>query len=178
MKTISGILKYLFAYITICGLVIFPCFIFEESIQMATFGTWPASDARDWELVVAGIEIIDTINTTMKVVNYALGWIQPLSFLSYRSYAIATDFYISGMKAKVFAHEPRALVGHEVNVRVSLAGMKVDNQGDCFLYAGKRISFLFQSKQVGQWVRARGTIEEREDGSIILINDLIGDVHE
>jgi len=177
MKTVQSIIRFLFAYITLCGLVVFPCFIFEESIQMATFGTWPASDARDWELVVTGIKTIEKINTTMKIVNYALGWIQPLSFFSYRAYAIATDFYISGMKAKVFAHEPSALVGCEVDVRVSLTGRKVEIRGGYFFYTGKRVSFLFQSRQVGRWVRARGKIERWEDGSIVFIDNLIGDVH-
>jgi len=168
MKAMSNILKWLFAYITLCGLIIFPLFIFEESIQMATFGTWPASDAKDWELVVVGLETIEGINTTMRVVNYTLGWVQPISFFAYRAYAHATDFYIRAMKAKVFAHEPRALIGFEVDARVSLAGMKVAEREDGFLYSGKTMSFLFTGQQSGRWVRVRGVIEEDEDGRIFI----------
>ena len=135
---------------------------------MATFGTWPASDAKDWELVVVGLGTIEGINTTMRVVNYTLGWVQPISFFAYRAYAHATDFYIRAMKAKVFAHEPRALIGFEVDARVSLAGMKVAEREDGFLYTGAKTSFLFQSKPSGRWARVRGLVEEKKDGKIFI----------
>ena len=170
--------KWLFTYIAVCGLVIFPCFILEESIQMATFGTWPASDARDWSLVVVGLDTIETINTTMKIVNYSLGWVQPISFFAYRAYAKATDFYISGMEAKIFAHQPSALVGREVDVRVSLAGMNVQRVRDCFLYIGQRASFLFKSKQNSKWARVRGHVTIMEDGTVLITDNLIGPVRE
>ena len=146
---------------------------------MATFGTWPASDARDWELVVVGIKTIDRINSCLKVVNYSLGWVQPISFFAYRAYASATDYYVKAMRAKVFAHQPGALIGCEVDVRVSLAGMRVERTPNGFLYTGRRkIDYFFQSKQTGQWVRARGVIQEAVSGRFILHDNSIGSVRE
>ena len=122
MKKATTMLKIFFAYITLCGAVMFPCFILEESIQMTTFGTWPASDAQDWHLVLKGCNVIETTNTTMKIINYSIGWIQPLAFFSYRSYGKATDYYIQALKSKIFAHNPETLIGHEVTLTISLRG--------------------------------------------------------
>ena len=173
MKALSRITKFLFAYIAICGLVVFPLFLFEESIQMATFGTWPASDAKDWELVITGIKTIERINTTMKIVNYSLGWIQPLSFFSYRAYAIATDYYISGMKAKIFAHEPGALVGQEVVVSVKLTGTRVQVMDDRHLYLTNRVTYSFPRPITGPSVKIRGIISQSGDRVIFTVTEIL-----
>jgi len=49
-----------------------------------------------------------------------------------------------------------------------LAGMKVAEREDGFLYSGKTMSFLFTRQQSGRWVRVRGVIEEAEDGRIFI----------
>ena len=36
--------------LSILGIITFSLFIFEEAIQMATFGTWPAQYTKDWVL--------------------------------------------------------------------------------------------------------------------------------
>lgn len=122
MKHIKSILYLAAGYISLVGLVTFSLFILEESIQMTTFGTWPASDAQDWHLVLKGCNVIETTNTTMKIINYSIGWIQPLAFFSYRSYGKATDYYIQALKSKIFAHNPETLIGHEVTLTISLHG--------------------------------------------------------
>jgi len=104
-------LTWVLVYVTIVGLVTFTLFIFEESIQMATFGTWPAQDAKNWELVLEGMDVIESINLGMKTVNYLVGWIQPLAFFSYRAYAKSTDYYVKGVKAKIFAYAPSTFDG-------------------------------------------------------------------
>jgi len=58
------------------------------------FGTWPAQDAKDWEVVRFGLERIKNVNSTLKTINYSLGWIQPLAFVSYKAYGEAAEVYI------------------------------------------------------------------------------------
>ena len=130
MKRITTALKIFFAYITLCGLVMFPCFIAEEAIQVAVWGTWPAQDAKDWELVMNGCKIVDNINLTLKIINYSIGWIQPLAFFSYRAYANATDYYVESLRAKIFAHAPEVLDGHIITATVSLKKARVIDTGE------------------------------------------------
>jgi len=101
-------------YISVVGLVTFTLFILEESIQMATFGSWPAQQAKDWRTVLAGCDQIRTVNRLLKIVNYGLGWIQPLAFLSYRAYGESTDIYVQGLEAKIFAHAPELFNGRTI----------------------------------------------------------------
>ncbi|MFH1626084.1 MAG: hypothetical protein ABID54_13155, partial [Pseudomonadota bacterium] len=56
----TTILKLFFAYVALCGLVLFPAFISEEAIQVAIWGTWPAQDAKNWALVLSGCDLIKT----------------------------------------------------------------------------------------------------------------------
>lgn len=101
-------------YITIVGVVTFSQFIMEEAIQTAIWGTWPAQDAKQWHLVKDGIGVINSINTTLKIVTYAFGWVQPLAMIGYLKYAEATDYYIAGLKAKTFANAPDLYIGERV----------------------------------------------------------------
>jgi len=152
---LKWIMKLVYAYLAVCGLVIFPCFILEESIQMATFGTWPAQDAKDWRLVVKGIDVIQRINTTVKIVNYSLGWIQPLSFFAYKAFSSATDYYVQALTAKVFAHAPEALDGHEITVTITLARAKVL---DDRTYRFPRFILVIKSRHTGPEIVLTGKI--------------------
>jgi hypothetical protein len=111
---IKSILTALALYITVVGLITFANFILEESIQMTTFGTWPAKTARNWNVVLEGCDIITGINSTMRIINYSIGWIQPLAFISYRAYAKATDYYVTALKSEVFANAPEVFIGRQV----------------------------------------------------------------
>lgn len=109
-KTLSALVLYL----SVVGLVTFTLFILEESIQMATFGSWPAQQAKDWRTALAACDQIRTVNRILKVINYSVGWIQPLAFLSYWAYARSTDIYIAGLEAKIFANAPELFAGRTV----------------------------------------------------------------
>jgi hypothetical protein len=93
-------------FLSILGIVTFSLFIFEEAIQMATFGTLPAQYTKDWELVMEGADTIESINNSMKMVNHSVGWLQPLAFFSYRAYGKATDYYVESLRKKVFVNSP------------------------------------------------------------------------
>ncbi len=114
MNRLRLILKIIFAYVTIAGLVTFSLFICEEAIQTAMFGTWPAKDTKQWNLVLAGADLMAKINFTAKVINYSIGWIQPLAFFSYRSYAKSTDYYVNVTRTQVFVFAPELMVGRHV----------------------------------------------------------------
>ena len=114
IQKISNTLKIIFLYITFCGLVMFPCFIHEEAIQTTIFGTWPAKSSKDWNLVLTGCDTISKINLSLKIINYSVGWIQPLAFLSYKSFARGTDYYIKALKTEIFAKAPEAFDGRYV----------------------------------------------------------------
>jgi len=122
---------------------------------MATFGTWPAQDAKDWRLVVKGIDVIQRINMTVKIVNYTLGWIQPLSFFAYKSFSSATDYYIQALTAKVFAHAPEALNGHEITVAITLARARVTGNKT---YRFPRFILVLKSNHTGPDIVLTGKI--------------------
>jgi len=102
------------SYLTIVGVVTFSQFIMEEAIQTAIWGTWPAQDAKQWHLVKEGVAVIKSINTTLKFVTYAFGWIQPLAMIGYLHYAKSTDYYLEGLNAKTFAFAPELYIGEKV----------------------------------------------------------------
>ena len=109
-------LSFFTVYLALCGLVSFSLFILEESMQTAMFGIWPAQDAKDWQTVKAGADFIRTTNRTMTFINWAVGWIQPLSFVSYRTYSKAADIYVQGVHAKTFANAPELFAGERVSL--------------------------------------------------------------
>lgn len=113
----KNIVKGLLAYITIVGLVTLSLFMMEEAFQTAMFGTWPAQDAQQWDVVYEGTELMASIVNTMNIVNYACGWVQPLAFVAYRAYIKSARFYVKSLRAKILAHEPSLFVGQRVAFR-------------------------------------------------------------
>ena len=113
MSKLKSALQLALAVVTILGLITFSLFILEEAFQTVMFGTWPAQDAQDWDTVMAGTDLMEGIITTLNVVNYACGWLQPLAFIAYRSYGKAGRFYIKGLRSKVFARSPKSFKNRE-----------------------------------------------------------------
>jgi len=111
MSKLKKGLQMALAIVTILGLITFSLFILEEAFQTIMFGTWPAQDAQDWDTVLAGTDLMETTVTTLNVINYACGWLQPLAFIAYRSYGKAARFYIQGLRSKVFAMSPESFDG-------------------------------------------------------------------
>jgi hypothetical protein len=109
------ILTILMAYITIAGLVTFSLFILEESFQTVMFGTWSAQDAKRWDIVKMGCDLMDKTARTIHLLNYTLGWIQPIAFISYRFYAISSSYYVKSLRAKCFAYAPELFEGEKVS---------------------------------------------------------------
>lgn len=167
MKKVELILKIFFGYIALCGLAMFPCFIFEESIQMATFGTWPAQDARNWCLVLTGCDLIRSINKGLKVINYSVGWIQPLAFFSYRAYSKATDYYVEALEQKTFAHSPRSFVGRKI--RFTFVPEQVVKEGGEIKLIHKGIQIIVDRMPNRDKIKISGVVEMRN--KIVVIVD-------
>ena len=105
-------------YLSITGLISFSEFILEEACQTVMFGTWQAIDAKQWPFVLQSSDLMESSNNTLKVINYVFGWINPISFMSYRAYAIATDDYIHSLRLKIFAHRPELFAGRYFQVEI------------------------------------------------------------
>lgn len=133
----AGIAKLFWAYMAVVGLITFPLFIMEESIQTATWGTWSAQTAKDPKLQLAGIRIIEKINIAMDTINRTLGWIQPLSMLSYDAYSQATQIYVDSVRAKLLAHDPEVFEGERVSCEFTPRTIQVLEDGRYLLQNGK-----------------------------------------
>ena len=131
-------LKYVALILSIMGLVTFSLFILEESFQTVMFGTWPAQDAQRWDIVYDGCKMMKRITGTMKVVNYTLGWIQPIAFISYQSYAESGDYYTRALRAKVLAHSPKQFEGEEITLTFRYNELKAMPDGSILLINGKK----------------------------------------
>jgi hypothetical protein len=164
-KKIRKIATYFIAYMSIVGLITFSNFIFEEAIQMTTFGTWPAQDAKAWEIVLEGADLIDSINLTMKIVNYGLGWIQPLAFLSYRAYARATDFYTKALKTKAFAHAPEIFIGRRI--RFKFTPRQITSKGKCYDLSNRNLHVFVSEQPQTRTIDVDGVLE-KIDGKLII----------
>jgi len=140
-KKIKQILSYIMIYLSIAGLVTFSLFILEESAQTTMFGLWPAKNARQWHIVKTGTDLMRRINTTTKIINYSIGWIQPLAFFSYRAYTKATDFYITGAESEAFAHAPELFIGQKVDF--VFTPRKIESFDDKYLLTNGRLGLVF-----------------------------------
>jgi hypothetical protein len=151
--------------LSILGIVTFSLFIFEEAIQMATFATLPAQYTKDWEQIMEGADTIESINSSMKMVNHSVGWLQPLTFFSYRAYVKATDYYVESLRKKAFVNSPECFVGRKVKFVFILARIQPDER-KVKLVNGK-LSVITDSIPETQKVLVSGVVER--DGDLLVI---------
>ena len=168
VSIIKRILNHGFVILGVLGLITFSQFILEESIQVAMFGTWPAQDAKDWATVLEGAEIMEGINGTLKIVTYAVGWIQPLAFVSYREYSKATEFYIKSLKQRVFGQAPALFLGREVRMRFIPARIVVED-GRTILRNGQIQIIVDSMEPIPQErLEITGQVVSTSDGIILI----------
>lgn len=129
-------LSCLALYLSATGLVTFSLFIIEESIQTSMFGTWQASDAGDWWTVKFAADRIGEANRLLQLINIGGGWIQPLSFLAYRSYGRATEAYLAGLEAKLLARAPELFAGRIVTVSFTALEARPTPSGYAYINRG------------------------------------------
>jgi len=132
------------------------------------FGTWQAISANDWNAAMVGYDCIRSANSLLKTVNNSCGWIQPLSFLAYRSYGNATDAYIQELLARIFANAPELFDNQRVTVSFIPQDVRATPYG--FMHVNRRVSFLSKEKHpAGVSCRIIGTVTVH--GNKVLITD-------
>ena len=160
-QRIRRYLAFFAIYLSIAGLVTFSMFLLEESFQTVMFGTWPAQDAKRWDVVLEGTDLMEKVTKTLKIVNYSAGWIQPLAFISYGSYAKSATFYIKALRTKVLAHAPELMEGREVEMKFMVKSMK--KNGDEFIISNGVIKFR-SKERVSGIVEIKGILKHTELG--------------
>jgi len=161
ISRIKTVLTIIALYVTVVGLVTFSNFMLEESIQMATFGTWPAKSAQNWELVLEGCDLISKINITLKIINYSIGWMQPLAFLSYKAYAKATDFYVKALKSQAFANNPSVFVGRKV--RFMFTPKTIKHNSDHIELINGTIHVIVNKMPTGKTILVQGVLKQHQN---------------
>ena len=165
LQRLKSFLSNAAVVLSILGIITFSLFIFEEAIQMATFGTWPAQYAKDWDLVMEGADTIASINQSMKMVNYSVGWLQPFAFFSYRAYGKATDYYVESLRKKVLVNSPGCFVGRKVEFVFIPARIQPERQK--VKLVNGNLSIITDSIPETQKVLVSGVVER--DGDLLVI---------
>ena len=150
-------LSILAVYISVTGLITFSLFIAEESIQACMFGTWQAIEAKDWETVKFGCDRLKEGSRLLTNMNRYFGWIQPFSFLAYRSYGEATEAYIQGLEARIFANAPELY--DSKTLTFAFTPQSVAKKGDLFSHTNGKITFISSIEHPkGARKRVTGTV--------------------
>jgi len=167
MSRIRLYITILFAYTTLAGLVTFSLFICEEASQTTMFGTWPAKDAKQWDLVLTGANLMEKINTTEKIICYSVGWIQPLAFFSYRLHTKSADYYVKSLRAEVFAYAPELLVGEKVEFYFKPRKIETKTDGKRYAVSGKVIVEIDLNAKLDT-MKVSGYVSKKDNQIIIL----------
>jgi hypothetical protein len=162
----KSVLTGLAVFIAMFGVIGFSLFILEEGFQCAQFGTWQAIASGNWELTLQGADIMSSINTISRIVNYSIGWINPLSFFSYRSYQVASDYYIRTLKSRVFANAPEVFIGR--NVRFSFTPRTIQQHAGHIELINDRIHILTTEMPTGKTVSVQGRLEQQ--GKLLIVD--------
>jgi len=167
----QGFLKWLFIYITICGLFSFNLFILEEGFQCIQFGTWAAQDAKRWDIVMEGVKLMEGTIKTLDIINYSVGYIQPLSWFAYRAYSKSSKYYTRCLESLVFAHAPWLLDGRSIEFDFKPKIVKKSNTNPgVFIYEnGKIIIRSYQKLNKGK-LHVIGIIEVLNDSEFCTID--------
>jgi len=107
-------LSWAFLVLSVMGLITFSLFILEESCQLCVFSNFAAVDAEDWGSVKDNNDVLRSINSTLDTINRILGWVQPLSYVSYKAWSKATKRYLATLDALAFAHQPELFEGRVI----------------------------------------------------------------
>jgi hypothetical protein len=162
-------LTVIMLYLSLSGLITFALFIHEEAVQTVMFGTWPAKNAKQWHIVLEGCDMMARINQSAKIINYAVGWIQPFAFFSYRAYSKATDFYIKGSQSEIFAHAPELFVGRKVDYTFYPKQIKNLDNGKYLLTNGK-LAILYNNMPTLEKQAFTGILEVKGK-YLVVVND-------
>ena len=154
-------------YLALAGLITFSMFILEESLQSVTFGIWPAKNAKAWANVKRGLDLMENINTTLKIVNYSVGWVQPLAFISYRAYSEASDSFIESSIVEVLANEPELYLNRKVRIEFIPRSIESLEDGSFLATNGRLNARRPERPTIGQVIRVEGILR-KIDGKLVI----------
>lgn len=103
-------------WLMLAGTVGFSLFILEESSQIATFSTFMSKTNQNHEYVLKAADCMYINNKIIHIVNYTVGWINPLSFISYKQYAQAQELYADMCIVHVLQNQPALLNGRTISI--------------------------------------------------------------
>ena len=160
LSRLKTTLTVFLALLTIWGIIGFGLFILEEASQVLMFSQWAAADVNRWDIIMEGTDLMKKTNDTSKVINKYLGWVNPISYMSYKAYADATDIFIKAALAKVLANEPSLFIGR--NVGFSFKPKRTENLSDgSFAHTNRNIKVLTQETVDDKgYIRAVGILEK------------------
>ena len=153
-------------FLSLLGAITFSLFILEESAQVVIFGTWPARSTRDYEHLLRGAELLSSINTAIRCINYSVGWIQPLSFISYWKYSQALSYYTESLNKEILASSPELFTGKRVEI--TFTPQKIIKDKAHFRLINGRICVIVPSLPQCRSIRVSGTLK-KEGQMLILI---------
>jgi len=145
-----------FGILSIWGLL-FSLFLFEEAFQQGTWGIFAAQNAGRYDLIDESIKVQRSIANTGKVINYAIGWTNPFSFLAYKTYfGPVADLYIESQEALIAANDNYSVALQTPDIPVSQLGDMPAVAGTIHAdkalnYIGEHVSVLvpvIQTKQL------------------------------
>jgi len=139
----------------------------EESIQMTTFGTWPAKDAKNWSLVLKGCDTINKINLSLKIINYSVGWVQPLAFFSYRSFSHGTDYYVKSLKTLAFAKSPESFDGRKIEF--TFTPQRIIQEGGKVILVNRTIRVIVDKVPIEKSVKVKGIV--KVENNLVIVED-------
>jgi hypothetical protein len=117
LRSLKTVLTVFLTFLTIWGVVGFGLFILEESSQVLMFSQWAAADVNRWDIILEGTDLMTKTNNTSKTINKYFGWVNPISYMSYKAYTDATDIFIASAIAKVFANDPSLFIGRTISFK-------------------------------------------------------------
>lgn len=160
----------LMIFLSLLGAITFTLFILEESSQVVIFGTWPARSTRDFEHLLRGAELLSSINRAIRYVNYSIGWIQPLSFISYWKYSQALSYYTESLNKEILANSPELFIGKKVEI--TFTPQRIIKEGAKFRLINGRICVISSTLPKTRTIKITGTLRKEGD-TLILIPDRI-----
>jgi|LGVF01.1.fsa_nt_gb hypothetical protein len=151
------------------GTISFTLFIFEEAQQTIMFSTWQSIDCAQWNTVATSCQLMHDLNETMNRFNNWVGWINPLSFISYNAYYKASATYISALRTKVFLHVPEELEGCWICLTVMQRSFKQLNDGNYVVYFGQRCKIILPNLPKSHSFLVKGMVHlDPKDGMVTI----------
>lgn len=92
--------KAFIVFFSIYTISSFICFICEEAMQTAMFGSFAYSEAKDWDGLREHIKLMEDIHATSAFLINTIGVIAFVSYPAYRTYLKSDEGYIKATKAR------------------------------------------------------------------------------